>query len=349
MNVADVGSVADYGHELLRLARNLPAASLHRRSLRLHDLRIDAWFSDPVYADLCERNLACASDAGGAAQITTLFLLDAASLDWPPPRRWGGDMLDRQAINVELARAGLHGAYLHDPRVWQFHSRDLRLGVQLIRHPGATPPWETGGPLRVFLHWAFAGSSARLCHAATLGLDGKGVLLAGSGGSGKSGTTLAGIAAGLATVGDDYSLVAQEEAVAAYPLYRLLKQDPAGVNRVWGADACKRFGETNWQDKFEIHASALPRSPFVQRLEIGAILLPRVARLGRTGLRRVSAGAAMRDFAPSSVFQLPDGEHEGVRFTAELCRRLPCYELLLSEDAGDIGQTLRAFLERMPL
>lgn len=241
VNVADVGSVADYGHELLRLARNLPAASLHRRSLRLHDLRIDAWFSDPVYADLCERNLACASDAGGAAQIT-LFLLDAASLDWPPPRRWGGDMLDRQAINVELARAGLHGAYLHDPRVWQFHSRDLRLGVQLIRHPGATPPWETGGPLRVFLHWAFAGSSARLCHAATLGLDGKGVLLAGSGGSGKSGTTLAGIAAGLATVGDDYSLVAQEEAVAAYPLYRLLKQDPAGVNRVWGADACKRFG-----------------------------------------------------------------------------------------------------------
>jgi len=345
---ADIGNIAGYGRDLLRRAQGLSRSSLHRRTLHIHGLHIDAWFSDPAYADLCERNLAPAAEADGAAQIT-LFLLDAESLGWSAPRRWGGDMLDRHAINEELARAGLHGAYLHDPRVWQFFSGDLRLGVQLIRRPGATPLWETGGPLRVFLHWAFAGSRARLCHTATLGLDGRGVLLAGAGGSGKSGTTLAGIVAGLATVGDDYGLVAQEDAVvAAYPLYRILKQDPAGVMRVMGAEARTQFGRTNWQDKFEIHVSALARSPFVGRLEIGAILLPRVARLERTELRSVSSGAAMRAFAPSSVFQLPDGEREGIGFAAELCRRLPCYELLLSENAVDIGQALRSFLERMP-
>lgn len=342
---ADADDVAEYGHELLDLARKLPSASLHLRRLQLHGLAIEAWFSDPAYADLCERNLARGSAAADDVRIT-LFLLDAQSLGWPPPRRWGSDILDRRAINDELARTGLRGGYLHDPRVWQFFSRDMHVGVQLIRSPGLTPDWETGGPLRVFLHWAFAERRARLCHAATLGLDGRGLLLAGAGGSGKSGTTLAGIADGLATVGDDYSLIAVEETVRAYPLYRILKQDPAGVTRALGPDAADRFGAINWQGKFEIHASSLPHSPFVERLDIGAIVIPKVARRPSAELHPVSPGVAMRAFAPSSVFQLPDDEHEGIRFAADLCRRLPCFELLLSEDSKDIAGVLRSFIER---
>ncbi len=340
----DTASLPAYGRRLIQEAADLSRASLHLRKLSIYGLNIDAWFSDPGYADLCTRNIAQTPPGASAAKIT-LFLLDAASIGAPAPARWGEDTFDRAAFNEALAAAGLHGAYLHDPRVWQFFSPTERIGIQMIREPGATPDWETGGPLRVFLHWASAMGGARLCHAATLGHAGKGVLLSGAGGSGKSGTTLAGIAGGLSTVGDDYCLLTLGDGPSAHPLYRILKQDPAGVARALGSAASSRFGAVNWQGKYEIHASALSHSPFVDRLTIKALLLPKVAQAQKSELRPVSAGVAMRAFAPSSVFQLPDDEARGIQFAASLCRKLPCYELLLSEDAEDIAGTIRHFIE----
>jgi hypothetical protein len=339
----DLGTL---GYGLLSDARDLDRSSLHFRRFCLAGLVVDAWFSDSNYADLCAQNLSQLENAvSGTTADLTLFLLDSETVGWPQPSRWAEDVFDRQAANKILSDIGLHGAYLHDPRVWQFFSPKDRMGVQLIRRPGATAEWEAGGPLRVFLHWAFGVIGRRLCHAATLGLEGKGIMLVGAGGSGKSGTTLAGITAGLHTVGDDYCLVEQTERVTAYPLYRILKQDAAGVTRARGASACDEFGPLNWQGKYEIHESQLPHSPFVPSLDIRAIIVPRVAYLPSSVIRPISAGLAMRAFAPSSAFQLPDGEREGIIFTGALCRRLPCMEILLSEDSGEIADTLHNFLE----
>jgi hypothetical protein len=342
------GDIAGFGQMLVADALSLDCSRLHASRFNLPDLTIQAWFSDPDYAELCARNLASSSvSANGGPADLTLFLLDSESVGWPQPGRWMHEVYDRQAANGELAHAGLRGAYLHDPRVWQFYSESARTGIQLVRRPGAMPAWESGGPLRAFLHWAYAARQRRLCHAATLGMDGKGMLLVGAGGSGKSGTCLAGIANGLDTVGDDYCLVGQGEGVAAYPLFALLKQDPAGVARALGEQACKGVGVLNWQGKYEIPASGLARQPFVEKLEIRAIVVPRVAHASRSVFRPVEPGIAMRSFAPSSAFQLPDGEHESIAFAGALCRRLPCFELQLSEDAREIAGEMRAFLGGM--
>ncbi|NTW51923.1 MAG: serine kinase [Chlorobiaceae bacterium] len=331
---------------LLEAVTTLDRSRLHLRRFTLPGLVIDAWFSNVAYGDLCTRNLAHGRmpDIGSSADLT-LYLLDSDSMNWPQPPRWAEKLFDRKAANSELARIGLKGAYQHDPRVWQFFSQSRRTGVQLVRRPGAHPPWESGGTLRSFLHWAYAAQGRRLCHCATLGVNGKGIVLVGAGGSGKSGTTLAGIANGLETTGDDYCLIDQSETVTAYPLFRILKQDAPGVIRVLGSSATERFGPLNWQDKYEIHESALPRSPFVAELDIRAIVVPRIAHLARTIIRPVSAGHAMRSFAPSSTFQLPDGEVEGIAFAGRLCRTLPCMEMLLSEESSEIAATLHNFLK----
>lgn len=343
-----MGDINGFGHALLAEACTLDRSRLHARRFNLPNLTIEAWFSDPDYAELCARNLAnCSDPAAGSQADLRLFLLDSESLGWAQPLRWMHEVYDRQAANTELARAGLRGAYLHAPRVWQFYSEPACTGVQFVRRPGAMPAWESGGPLRAFLHWAYAAQQRRLCHAATLGREGRGILLVGAGGSGKSGTCLAGIANGLDTVGDDYCLVGMDEEVAAYPLFGILKQDPAGIARVLGDAAGNGFGPLNWQGKYEIHASALARQPFVDKLDIRAIVVPRVAHAGRSILRPVQPGVAMRSFAPSSAFQLPDGEHEGIAFAGALCRRLPCLELQLSEDAGEIAAAIRACLESL--
>jgi hypothetical protein len=339
-------SVSTFGKTLLSETASLDHSLLHSRRFKLYNLIVEAWFSDLDYANLCAQNLSQSelTDTGNTADIS-IYLLDSESLGWKTPPRWAEDVFDRLSANEELNRAGLRGAYLHAPRVWQFFSPDRKLGVQLIRCPGATPPWETGAPLRAFLHWAYTSSNCRLCHAATLGTPNIGVLIVGGGGSGKSGTTLSGIAAGLKTVGDDYCLIEEAETVAAYPLYNILKQDVSGAERAFGKTSKERFGPLNWQGKYEIHESALDSSPFAGKLDIRGILVPRVAHAPKSVIKPISPGHAMRAFAPSSAFQLPDGEREGVAFVAQLCRKLPCLEIQLSQDCTDIAESIRSLIE----
>lgn len=339
---------AAYGRMLLATVAELGARGLCVLRLQSAGTTFEAYFSDPAYAALCTRNLAWTPPPDGAPAAFRVFLLDAESLDWPRPAPWPRDRFDRVRFNGDLAAAGLRGAYLHDPRVWQFFDPERGLGVQLLRRPGALPAWESGAPLRAFLHWLHAMDTAQLCHAGSVGFDGRGVLLVGAGGSGKSGTTLAAVAGGLDTVGDDYCLVRQAgDDVVAQPLFRILKQDPAGVRRAFGTTSEQRFGALNWQGKHEIHVGQLPRDPFTDSLHIAAIVVPRVEGGPISAFRPLDAGRAMRALAPSSAFQLPDGEHRGVTFAARLCRRLPCFEMSLSNDAQEIAASLRCFVREL--
>jgi hypothetical protein len=325
-----------FANMLLDQAAALSPKSLHTHSFDPRGVAIDARFIDADYADLCAQRIATSGGPQHEARVS-LFVLDAGSLGWADPPALGGDVFDRAQFNATLRVAGLCGTYLHMPRVWQFYSPSRRLGVQLIRDRGALPPWDSGAPLRSFVHWAQANTGLRLCHAASLGDAGKGILIVGAGGSGKSGTTFAGIAHAMTTVGDDYCIVESTDVIRAYPIYRLLKQDPAGISRTFGPDVALLNGSLNWQGKFEITASMLPSSPFVPVLHIGALVVPRIAHRSQCEIARISGAAAMRAFAPSSVFQLPDDEQAGIAFAAAVCRRLPCYELLLSDHASDIA------------
>lgn len=337
-----------YGRALLAEVASLDAAVLDSLRLQSAGAVIAAHFSDPDYRALCARNLACCLAPTDSPAGFRVFLLDSESLDWPHPLPWPTQRFDRARLNHDLASAGLRGAYLHDPRVWQFFDPIRRVGVQLIRRPAARPLWESGAPLRAFLHWAHGSEVAQLCHAASVGVNGRGVLLVGAGGSGKSGTTLAAVAGGLDTVGDDYCLVRHEQdRVTAMPLFRVLKQDPGGVRRAFGASAGTSLGALNWQGKHEIHADRLPRDPFVPSLRIEAIVVPRIAGGAVSEFRSLEAGDAMRALAPSSAFQLPDGERTGIAFAAALCRRLPCFEMTLSNDAGEIAASLERFVRAL--
>lgn len=335
----------EYGRALLADAVGLDRAGLTRVRMRVAGMTVDAWFSDPGYAQLCARNLAYDEADDASVPEALFFLLDAESVGWSQPQPWAAANFDRRLFNRDLETAGLNGAYLHDPRVWQFFDARMRVGVQLVRRPGALPAWESGAPLRAFLHWVQRLRGGYLCHAGSVGCDGKGVLLVGAGGSGKSGTTLAGVVGGLDTVGDDYCLVRQDSSgVFAHPLFRVLKQDPPGIQRVLGSSAAVS-GAPNWQGKYEILANQLPRDPFVPFLSIAAIVLPCISGgTAASSFHPIDPGQALRALGPSSSFQLPDGEREGIAFAASLCRQLPCVKMCLSENAGEIASALARFV-----
>lgn len=289
-------------------------------------------------------NLASVSGADGLARDPLeLFLAHADLPGWAPPAALAEPVPPAGVIAELLAASGLAGCVNGDSGLWYVLDPSRGVGVQLMRTSDGFPPWEPGAPFRLFLHWHYARRGLRLAHAGTLGHNGDGVLLAGAGGAGKSGTVISGLLAGLTTVGDDYVLLAHDaDGVVARPLFRTLKQDPEGLKRLGLAPPGD--GAVNWQGKHQFQVADLAPDGLVDRLTIGAILLPTVTGARRTSIAPVARREAMLALALSASAQLLGDFESGFRFFGGVTRHLPCYRLDLGADARDVAETIADFL-----
>ncbi|BCJ92212.1 hypothetical protein IZ6_29470 [Terrihabitans soli] len=271
------------------------------------------------------------------------FIAHAGIEGISPPAVWGDEIYASHQIAETLAEAGLFASLYHELTHWHVLDIGRRVGVELMTGPTAFPPWETGAPLRPFLHWYYADRGMRLSHAGTLGVDGTGVLLAGAGGSGKSGTVIGGLLHGLQSVGDDYVLLDLKEDVRAYPVYATLKQDAEGFARLGLAEHTDA-GALNWQGKHEFRLNEISRVPVPDELRIRAMLVPRVARTAETKISPISRSQAMMALAVSSIYQMPGERESGFRFFSEATRRLPCFRLDLGRDPEEVSAAITRFI-----
>lgn len=200
-----------------------------------------------------------------------------------------------------------------------------------------------------FLHWFHAHAGRRLVHAGTLGHAGIGVLLAGKGGSGKSGTVAGGLAHGLDSVGDDYVLVERAETgLRALPVYSTLKQDAPGLERIGKLREVAAGRQVNWQDKYEFDSTDIGGKPLCPALDVRAILLPSIAPgTEETSIVPVSRSRAMLALAPSGLFQMPGDRDTGVELMAWMVRALPCHSLRLGPDPREATSRIAAFIEEL--
>lgn len=341
----DAASLPAYARERLATAAAISRDRLLRHDVRLPLLDIEGWFGEARLPALCERRLVMRDAGEPAPNRISLTVLDPLVAGWRKPARWDPRTpLSLREFDGVFERANLRGYHYkdggYDAPSWQFYDPERRAGLLSLPCPMGIPPWESGAPLRLFMHWAYAQQGVRLTHAATLGIAGTGALLVGAGGSGKSGTTLAGLLNGLQTAGDDYVLIEQGDGVSAHALYRCFKQDGAGLSRAGLDPYAINAAALNWQGKHEFDAAALMPSSFVRKLDIRAILVPEIARLPRTYIEPFSAGAAALALAPSAVLQLPGDAEAGFRFFAQLTRRLPAFRVRLSEDPREIASAI---------
>jgi hypothetical protein len=186
----------------------------------------------------------------------------------------------------------------------------------------------------------------RLTHAGTLGANGKGVLLAGAGGAGKSGTVAAGLLNGLDSVGDDYVLIDLSNGVTARPLFSTLKQDPQGFARLGLKRRVPANGPLNWQGKHAFHIDDIAPRPVPATLDIVALVVPHISGGGASSIMPVSRRDAMIALAPSGIAQMPGERESGFRFFSDLTRLLPCYRLSLGTQPQEIAGTVADFLAR---
>lgn len=269
----------------------------------------------------------------------------AASLGLPPAPVWAEPYYRERAVEASLADTRFRVHHVVDIGFWQMYDCESCRGIQIVDPARGLPPWDGGSPLRNFLHWHLAGPDRGLVHAGTLGVDGAGILLAGPGGSGKSGTVLAGISHGLETVGDDYVLARIDDAVTVHPLFRTLKQDPAGLARL-GIAGRLAAQPLNWQGKHLLTIDDVTGRPQARGIVIRSLCVPTITGAPNTRFEPMGQKEAFLALAPSAVSQIPGDRGATFAFAADLARRLPAFRMLLGTDPAEIAASVRRFLAR---
>jgi hypothetical protein len=342
--VLDRRTVAGFLRRAIAAAEALPRAGLHRRLAAPAGIPLDLWFDDEGEADLAAARLACGAPEAEQVKPARLYTLGSASIGLDLLPSWRDEACPPAEFHAVVGEAELRAAFPFHPQLWLAFAEGAGVGVQLARSPTDLPVWFAGAPLRHHLHWLLRARGLRVAHAASLGQNGRGILLLGHGGSGKSGTTLAGLAVGLQTVGDDYVALGGAEPALARILFRTVKQDRTGLARIAGLEDRLAQLPLNWMNKVVFDPADFFPGCFTESLRIEAIVLPHIAHAAVPRFTSATAGDAMRTLMRSNLFQYLGEADDGLDYYAALLRSLPIHRLELSDNAADNGAALAAFI-----
>jgi hypothetical protein len=194
-------------------------------------------------------------------------------------------------------------------------------------------------PLLTIIDWWLAERDLHCIHAAAVGLESGGVLLAGRGGSGKSTTALACLRSPLRYVGDDYCVLSVDGAPHVHALYSSAKLARSELERLApGAPPAP------CDDKDVVFLHRAFGEKLLPGFPIRAVLAPRITGRARTTLADISPGEAMKALAPSSLFQLSGARQRRLHAIASLVRTVPCYRLDLGTDLDAIPGVIHDLL-----
>lgn len=216
-------------------------------------------------------------------------------------------------------------------------------GVYWVESSALIPYFERAAPLRTLLSWALSDRGIESVHAAAVGSVDGGVLLAGRGGSGKSSTALACLAAGMGHLADDYCLIG--DGPRAYSMYGVAK-----VNGLVDLQRMPQFlphvvnPESSGSEKLVLHLGLSHPESLVESFPIVAVVVPKVVEQPRSELRPTSAASALRALGPTTLLQRPGSGERTLRAMSELVQGVPCLELRLGTDSSDVPALLAGLL-----
>lgn len=189
-----------------------------------------------------------------------------------------------------------------------------------------------GAPFINLIQWISRKYGWFMAHAASIGLDGKGVLLVGNSGAGKSTTALSTLLSDhMEYLCDDRCMVRLNPFPQALAIYNSVKINkdvmerlPFLKNKIVDTDTLGKKGKGL--------AFLYPdlESRMAVSLQIKSILIPRISGGEIPQLIPTNSAEAFRVMAPSSFLQLPGSEPLDLKIMSNLLSSLPCYYLNLT-------------------
>jgi hypothetical protein len=257
---------------------------------------------------------------------------DAASA--PPDRPWGPSAHEPLGVVAAFSNDNVRCAFdLHTSSliVYNYLRNSYYCWFPRIAE---LPAWAKASPFRVALSWLCNLHGVQIVHGAAVAVDGKAVLLAGSGGSGKSTTALACAISGMSYLGDDYCAV-EPAAGKVHMVYRTAKVLGSTLAMLpslapWLVNG-DRLGVEKGVMFLDSSQVALARSA-----QLSAILLPRLGRGARARLTPATRNEALAAVLPSTIGGLMGGTSATPRAIMQLVRSAPAFHLELGADLESV-------------
>jgi hypothetical protein len=208
---------------------------------------------------------------------------------------------------------------------------------------------EIGKPLQPILFAWYNSRGIQPVHAGLISRGEQGVLIGGAGGSGKSTTSLLCVQAGFSYLADDYVGLppVSRHGQTAYSFYTSLWLEEEHSKRFERLLANRMNGQLSGEVKLPFGiAEAFPKS-MAARCIVCAVVLPQVAHIPVSRLRRATTAEALLKLAPSSVLQLPFIQPgKALQRISEMLRRVPSFWLDLGTDFDSIPLRIDEALEQ---
>jgi hypothetical protein len=200
-------------------------------------------------------------------------------------------------------------------------------------------------PLRYTLLWWLADSGFHGLHAGAVGWQGKGALLIGNGGAGKSTTSLLCLQAGFDYLSDDIVLLDCKEQPFVHSLYNSARTNALGEN---GLSTTPFARET--EDRLRaVHCLYPSYQKYLSlNLPIQALIVLNISEKEETEFKPISSGSAFTVLAPSThqVISIQIGtQTASLRAIAQLTRTVPSYQMNLGKNLDTIPVAIRSILE----
>jgi hypothetical protein len=267
---------------------------------------------------------------------------------WPEEESggWeGGWDLDGDLVWVSTDRRVLRG---HGP-TWNYRfARRESLIVASVSSAADQSIVELGRPLNLPLSLWHLDRGHRVIHGALVSRNGRGALVAGRMGAGKSTVALACLEAGYEFLGDDHVAIAVDgESVLGHGIYGGARLTPADLARFPAVESASLEGAG--ATKLLIRLPELSDTQFAPVAEIGALVLPRVGRGEGTEASEASGAEALLAMVPTSMFRQPLRlGTSGMEPLARLAERVPAYWLETGSDNGSIVRAVDQVLGASP-
>ncbi len=316
---------------------------------RLGPLRLSLQVEGDALAQRLGMAIRHAADSATASdQAVTVVAIDGSAAGRLPPA-WNLPTYDRR--HLERLHVSSDGQRLlhHNPDTtnWTILDRQRRLALTWTASADRLPDWEDSFPLRTILHWMSTPTTAALAHAAVVETGERGLLLTGRGGSGKSTTTVAAILSGMRTCGDDFIMVDQGESEAtAYCLYDTIKLDDNALARFPELAPLVANPERTSDQKARIHLSDHRPASLIRQTVLRGIVVPMVTQDATPSITPLAPAVALRALAPTTLFLLRGEEAPLSAKLVQLVKRLPTWQLRLSQDPLASAAFLRDWCEQ---
>jgi hypothetical protein len=209
--------------------------------------------------------------------------------------------------------------------------------------------YELGRPLHAPLLLWHRDRGVHALHAGLVSEEGRGVLLAGEGGSGKTTSALACLLAGFQFLSDDYVGLERRSDGShfGHSLYASTHLEPGHLQHFPDLAPHAIPARLPHEDKSLVLLSPLFPNQLARCTRIDLLLLPRVTGVPEPTVRPASKGQALLRLAPSSLLMLPHATGAAFGRLADLVEQVPRYWLELGGDIRLIPPRIRELLSRI--